>query len=60
MTTWSVGVDARTRAATSGMRGARDRGEVKETEFAKQLDAYGWDRFWAKPGNLPMQCCDLT
>ncbi|CAL1149618.1 unnamed protein product, partial [Cladocopium goreaui] len=44
MTTWSVGVDARTRAATSGMRGARERGEVKEKEFAKQLDAYGWDR----------------
>lgn len=44
MTTWSVGVDASTRAATSGMRGARERGEVKEKEFAKQLDAYGWDR----------------
>eukprot|EP00435_Cladocopium_sp_Y103_P036878 s665_g9.t1 len=44
MTTWSVDTDARTREAARGMRGARDRREVKEKEMAKQLEEYGWDR----------------
>lgn len=44
MTTWSIDADARTRAATKSMRGVRDRRELKEKEFAKQLDTYGWDR----------------
>ena len=48
MTTWSIDADARTRAATKSMRGVRDRRELKEKDFAKQLDTYGWDRFWAE------------
>ena len=51
--------DARTREATRGMRGARDRREVKEKEFAKELDACGWDRSWAAKATVRFRWVSL-